>query len=66
MRLCVDYRKVNHVMRKDAYPIPRVDGILDTPTGSGGRRVTLVRPIIIVVSNFFKISDVIECGGYER
>ena len=29
-RFCVDYRKINEVTRKDAYPIPRIDEILDT------------------------------------
>ena len=33
-RFCVDYRKVNSVTRKDAYPLPRVDDILDTLGGS--------------------------------
>ena len=33
-RFCVDYRKVNGVTCKDAYPIPRVDGTLDTLSGS--------------------------------
>ena len=33
-RFCVDYRKVNEVTRKDAYPIPRVDDTLDTLSGS--------------------------------
>jgi hypothetical protein len=27
--LCIDYRGLNEVMRKDAYPFPRVDDILD-------------------------------------
>ena len=31
---CVDYRKVNAVTRKDAYPLPRVDDTLDTLGGS--------------------------------
>ena len=31
---CIDYRKVNSVTRKDAYPLPRVDDILDTLGGS--------------------------------
>ena len=31
---CVDYRKVNTVTRKDAYPLPRVDDLLDTLAGS--------------------------------
>ena len=30
----MDYHKVNDVMRKDAYPIPRVDNTLDTLSGS--------------------------------
>ena len=30
----MDYRKVNGVTRKDAYPIPRVDDTLDTLSGS--------------------------------
>ena len=33
-RFCVDYRKVNALTRKDAYPIPRVDDALDTLSGS--------------------------------
>eukprot|EP00731_Ephydatia_muelleri_P003644 Em0001g3644a len=33
-RFCVDYRKVNKVTRKDAYPLPRVDDTLDTLVGS--------------------------------
>ena len=34
LRFCVDYRRVNSVTRKDAYPLPRVDDTLDTLTGS--------------------------------
>ena len=33
-RFCVDYRKVNKVTRKDAYPLPRVDDTLDTLAGA--------------------------------
>ena len=29
-RFCVDYRKVNSVTRKDAYPLPRINDVLDT------------------------------------
>lgn len=34
IRFCVDYRKVNGVTRKDAYPLPRVDDTLDTLAGA--------------------------------
>ena len=34
IRFCVDYRKVNNVTTKDAYPLPRVDDTLDTLAGS--------------------------------
>ena len=33
-RFCIDYRRVNAVTRKDAYPLPRVDDTLDTLAGS--------------------------------
>ena len=33
-RFCVDYRKVNSVTHKDAYPLPRVDDTLDTLSGA--------------------------------
>ena len=33
-RFCVDYRKINNVTRKDAYPLPHIDATLDTLHGS--------------------------------
>ena len=34
IRLCVDYRQLNSVTRKDAFPLPRVDDAIDAMTGS--------------------------------
>ncbi len=33
-RFCVDYRKLNDVTRKDAYPLLRIDDALDALRGS--------------------------------
>ena len=33
-RFCVDYRKLNDVTRKDAYPLPRIDETLDALGGA--------------------------------
>ena len=30
LRFCIDYRKLNSMMEKDVYPLPRIDDILDT------------------------------------
>jgi hypothetical protein len=29
LRMCIDYRELNEVTRKDAHPLPRVDDTLD-------------------------------------
>ena len=34
LRLCIDYRKLNSVTKKDAHPLPRVEDIFDTFAGS--------------------------------
>lgn len=34
IRLCVDYRKLNSVTRKDAFPLPRVDDAIDHMQGA--------------------------------
>ena len=33
-RFCVDYRKLNNVTRRDAYPLPRIDESFDTLAGT--------------------------------
>ena len=34
MRLCIDYRKLNSITKKDAHPIPGIEDIFDTLSGS--------------------------------
>lgn len=34
IRLCIDYRQLNHKTRKDAYPLPRIEEPLDALTGA--------------------------------
>jgi hypothetical protein len=34
LRYCVDYRRLNQVTRKDAYPLPRIDVCLDAMSGA--------------------------------
>ena len=32
--ICVDYRKLNHVTKKDSYPLPRIDDTLEALAGA--------------------------------
>ncbi|GBG79161.1 hypothetical protein CBR_g28877 [Chara braunii] len=33
LRMCIDYRGRNHITRKNAYPLPRIDDLLDAAGG---------------------------------
>ena len=34
IRLCVDYRKLNSISGRDAYPMPRIDDLIDDIGGA--------------------------------
>jgi len=34
IRFCVDFRKLNAITKKDSYPIPRIDDLLDHLAGN--------------------------------
>ena len=34
LRMCVDYRSLNKMTKKDVYPIPRIDDLLDRLTNA--------------------------------
>ena len=34
LRLCIDYRKLNKITKRDVYLLPRIDEILDTLKGA--------------------------------
>ncbi|GBG77358.1 hypothetical protein CBR_g23690 [Chara braunii] len=33
LRMCIDYRRLNRITRKNAYPLPRIDDLLDAAGG---------------------------------
>ena len=53
-RFCVDYHKVNSATQKDAYPLPRINDVLDTLAGS------------TLFSTFDLISDYWQVGLHQE
>ena len=37
-RFCIDYRRLNTLTKRDVYPLPRIDDILDAVGGEGGKK----------------------------
>ena len=35
IRICIDYRKLNEITTKDAYPLPRIGQTIDALQGAG-------------------------------
>ena len=35
LRFCIDYRRLNQVTKRDVYPLPRCDKILEAMSGAG-------------------------------
>ena len=52
-RFCIDYRKLNQKIVADAYPIPRIDDILDKLSKS--KYFTLSRTLFISKSGYWQI-----------
>ena len=54
-RMCVDYRKLNKVLKKDEWPLPRIQDILDTLGGSE------YYSVLDLKSGFFQIKLAQDC-----
>ena len=55
MRLCIDYRKVNDVTKKDSFPVARIDDKLDAL--SGAEWFNVLDPISVTLQYVCKNSD---------
>ena len=61
-RFCVDYRRVNAVTKKDVYPLPRIDDILDT---LGGAQYFSTLDLSSGYWQIDKSAFISHCGLYE-
>ena len=48
LRMCVDYRRLNAVSHIDAYPMPRIDDLID---GLGNARFISALDLIVVIGS---------------
>ena len=46
IRMCIDYRKLNAVTQKDAYPLPHIDDALDALSGSKWFSIRLILSVV--------------------
>ena len=47
IRVCVEYRKLNSITKKDSFPIPRIDDTLDKLYGRNFSQHWIWHPVII-------------------
>jgi len=69
LRFCVDYRKLNSVTRRDAYPLPRIDSCLDALSGaqffSAFEMRSSYHQVPMDIKNADKTTFIVRTGTYR-